>query len=196
MSAPPSPWCTVPNAISLARLLAAPVALWVAHRGDGALYKWFFTVAVATDALDGLLARLLRQKTLLGARLDAAADGATYLVLFFAVSWLWPQFILDRRELLITALALYGINHGFSLVRFGKLPAYHSWAGKVAAVVMAAGMIVWFIGGPGWIFTAGLIVTITSGVEQLFITATLRGWAAEVPTWWHARRLRRQTTPG
>lgn len=188
MTAPSSSWCTVPNAISLLRLLAAPVALWIAHRGDGLTYKWIFAAAIASDLLDGVLARVLNQRTVLGSRLDAAADGATYLVLFFAVSWMWPQFIADRRVPLLTALGLFAVNHAYALIRFHKLPAYHTWAGKASAVVMAAGMLIWFVGGPGWVFTLGLFVTIASGLEQIAITTVLREWRADVPTVWHARK--------
>ena len=69
-----SGWLNVPNALTVARFLLAPVFLWLYLQGneDGALIA--FVVAAATDALDGLAARLLRQQTRLGAFLDAAAD--------------------------------------------------------------------------------------------------------------------------
>jgi cardiolipin synthase len=64
----------VPNVLTAARLVLAPVFLWLYLTGDedGALIA--FAVAAATDALDGLAARMLRQQTVLGAYLDAAAD--------------------------------------------------------------------------------------------------------------------------
>jgi cardiolipin synthase len=64
----------VPNVLTTARLVLAPVFLWLYLKGDedGALIA--FAVAAATDALDGLAARMLRQQTVLGAYLDAAAD--------------------------------------------------------------------------------------------------------------------------
>ncbi len=186
----PTAWLTLPNAISLTRLLLAPAALWVAAQGHGPLYKWLFAIAVATDCLDGALARLLKAQTILGARLDAAADTTTYLVLFFAVSWLWPGFVIDHALLLGAALGLYLANHLWSLARFRKLPAYHTWAGKTSAVLMAAGMLLWFVSGVGWLFTAALVVSLVSVVEQLAITALLPAWHADLPTLLHALRLR------
>jgi len=191
----PTAWLTIPNAISLARLLLAPVALWVAANGHGTAYKWLFAIAVASDCLDGVLARLLHAQTVLGARLDAAADTATYLVLFLAVLWLWPDFIATHYPLLATALGLYAVNHLWALARFHKLPAYHTWAGKTAAVLMAAGMILWFVCDLGTLFTAAVIVSIFSAVEQLAITASLPRWQSDVPTLVHALRLHHATPP-
>ncbi len=190
-----SAWLTLPNAISLVRLLSAPVALWVAAQGHATTYKWMFALAVTSDLADGLLARWLNAQTVLGARLDAAADTATYLVLFFAASWLWPDFVDTHIEMLAVALALYGVNHAWALLRFRKLPAYHTWAGKTSAVLMAVGMVLWFITGVAGLFTAAVIVSLVSVVEQLAITALLPHWQADVPTLKHAIRLRRAGPP-
>lgn len=186
-----SAWLTLPNAISLARLLSAPVALWVAAQGHASAYKWMFALAVTSDLADGLLARWLHAQTVLGARLDAAADTATYLVLFFATSWLWPDFVATHFAMLAVALGLYGVNHAWALLRFRKLPAYHTWAGKTSAVLMAVGMLLWFVSGFAGLFTAAVIVSLVSVVEQLAITALLPHWQADVPTVKHAIGLRR-----
>ncbi len=187
----PTAWLTLPNAISLARLLSAPVALWVASQGHATAYKWLFAAAVASDCLDGLLARVLKAQTVLGARLDAAADTATYLVLFLAVLRLWPDFVAAHSVMLATAIGLYAVNHLWALAHFRRLPAYHTWIGKGSAVLMAAGMLLWFVTGIGALFTAALVVSLVSVAEQLAITALLPHWQADVPTVVHALRLRR-----
>jgi phosphatidylglycerophosphate synthase len=186
----PSDRLTLPNAISLGRLLLAPVALWVAFRGDATLYKWLFAIAVASDLADGLLARAMKAQTVLGSRLDAIADTATYIVAFFAVRYLWPSFIARHLAWLGLALGLYAIHHAFAVVRFHKLPAYHTWAGKTSAVLMAAGLLVFFIFQEERLFTIALTVSIVSVVEQFVITGLLPRWAADVPTLAHAWRLR------
>lgn len=65
---------TIPNALTLIRILLTPVIVWLLldSRLDYALIVFF--VAGLTDALDGLTARLLQQKTRLGAYLDPLAD--------------------------------------------------------------------------------------------------------------------------
>jgi len=185
-----SPLKHLPNAISVARILIAPVALWFAWAGNGAAYKLLFTAAIVSDFIDGLLARLLRVETDFGARLDAFADMLTYLVLFFAMCWLWPEFISDRMWLIAITLMLYAVSFIVGFLRFRRLNAFHSWAGKASAVLMAGGMLVWFAGGPGWIFTGALVFSLLSGVEQIAIAATIPRWRTGVPTMWHAMRQR------
>lgn len=64
----------IPNALTLIRILLTPVIVWLLldFRLDYALIVFF--IAGLTDALDGLIARVLHQKTKLGAYLDPLAD--------------------------------------------------------------------------------------------------------------------------
>jgi phosphatidylglycerophosphate synthase len=188
----------LPNAISIVRILIAPVALWSAWQGDESLYKWLFTAAVVSDFFDGAIARLLHLESDLGARLDALGDMLTYLVLVFAVSWLWPDFINERLWLIVIVLGVYAVSFAIGFLRFRRLNAFHSWAGKTTAVLMAVGMVVWFVGGPGWVFNAALGVSLLSGIEQIAIASVIPVWRTTVPTLWHAiesRRTGRSPTP-
>src|SRR3954470_10001426 len=66
---------TVPNALSLLRLLGVPLFLWLAlgpHADGWAVVV--LMVAGVTDWLDGKLARAPGQSSRLGALLDPAAD--------------------------------------------------------------------------------------------------------------------------
>jgi cardiolipin synthase (CMP-forming) len=77
---------TVPNLLSYLRLIAVPlfVSLHLGGRPGWALVV--FLAAALTDSLDGFLARLLDQRTKLGAFLDPLADkvlaGAALIMLF------------------------------------------------------------------------------------------------------------------
>jgi cardiolipin synthase len=64
----------LPNLLSIGRILCAPLFIILLLNQ---LYGWAlltFVVAALTDAADGLLARLLKQRTVLGTYLDPAAD--------------------------------------------------------------------------------------------------------------------------
>ena len=191
MPAPHAKLSHLPNAISIARIAVAPVALWCAWQGNAGVYKVLFSAAVFSDFLDGALARLLKAESVLGARLDAFADMLTYLVLFFAVGWLWPDFIYERMWMLAAVLIVYAISFVVGFLRFRRLNAFHSWGGKTSAVFMAGGMIVWFVGGPEWVFDLALVVAMLSGVEQIVIASIIPEWRIGVPTVWHALKLRR-----
>ncbi|MEV0248025.1 CDP-alcohol phosphatidyltransferase family protein [Nocardia sp. NPDC050712] len=99
---------TVPNVLSVIRLLGVPLFLWLllVQHADG----WAFALLVAsgfTDFLDGKLARLLDQSSRLGALLDPFVDRlymvATLLafVLRDLIPW-WLAVILVARELVLT----------------------------------------------------------------------------------------------
>jgi CDP-diacylglycerol--glycerol-3-phosphate 3-phosphatidyltransferase/cardiolipin synthase len=100
---------TVPNVLSVLRLIGVPVFLWlllVLH-ADG----WAFALLVAsgvTDYLDGKLARLLDQYSRLGALLDPLVDRlyliATVLGLLVRGILPWPfVVVLIGRDLILSA---------------------------------------------------------------------------------------------
>lgn len=62
------------NALTVSRILLAPVFLVLYVHGDRLRALAAFAAAAATDVLDGLVARALRQHTRLGAFLDPIAD--------------------------------------------------------------------------------------------------------------------------
>jgi cardiolipin synthase len=106
----------VPNVLTAARLALAPTFLWLYLKGDedGALIA--FAVAAATDALDGLAARMLRQQTVLGAYLDAAADklllGCALIALAVKgqVPW-WLAGVVVGRDVLLAAGSVFLAAH-------------------------------------------------------------------------------------
>src|SRR5881275_1165844 len=65
---------TIPNILTLARLLAVPVFLVASLRGHYTLAFGLFVGAAVTDILDGMIARRFNQRSRLGAVLDPAAD--------------------------------------------------------------------------------------------------------------------------
>lgn len=65
---------SIPNLLTLLRIGVVPFFILVAYasRSDWAFY--LFLAAGITDALDGIIARVFHQKTILGAFLDPVAD--------------------------------------------------------------------------------------------------------------------------
>jgi cardiolipin synthase len=125
----------VPNVLTTARLVLAPVFLWLYLKGDedGALIA--FAVAAATDALDGLAARMLRQQTVLGAYLDAAADKLLVACALVALSvkgqvpW-WLTGIVVGRDVLLAVGSL------FLALRHAPVPVRPTRVGKYATALV------------------------------------------------------------
>lgn len=101
---------TVPNVLSMLRLIGVPVFLWLmlVERADG----WAFALLIAsgvTDFLDGKLARLLDQGSRLGAILDPLVDRlflVTTLAAFVVrglLPW-WVALLLIGRDVALALL--------------------------------------------------------------------------------------------
>ena len=97
---------TIPNLLTILRVLLTPllVILLLEHRLSEALIV--FILAGVTDGLDGLIARLYKQKSRLGAFLDPLADklllASTYIILaYLNLIPTWLTVIVLSRDLLI-----------------------------------------------------------------------------------------------
>jgi len=114
---------TIPNQITLARILATPLFIYFLF-AEGTLYKILalaiFALAAISDAVDGYLARLLRQETAFGAFADPIADKillAAALVAFVQLGELTaaPVVAILAREFLVTGLRVLAIAEGVTI---------------------------------------------------------------------------------
>jgi len=132
---------TVPNALTLLRLLAVPVFIYASFRGEYRLAFFIFVGAAATDFLDGVIARKFNQRSRLGAILDPAADKTMMICgyLFYTmrdglpVSGIpaWVTFTVFIRDFFIITFA-YLL---YTRVQVKRFPP--SWAGKTSTVLQA-----------------------------------------------------------
>jgi len=76
----------LPNALSVARLVSVPVAIWLILRGDLATAFWVVVVAGLSDALDGFIAKRFNAGSELGAFLDPIADKALLVSVYVALA--------------------------------------------------------------------------------------------------------------
>jgi len=111
---------TVPNALSMLRLLGVPLFLWLVlgPEADG----WALAVLMlsgVTDYLDGYLARRLNQTSRLGQILDPVADRLYILAVVIGlalrdiVPW-WFAIILPLRDVLLWGLVPILRTRGYS----------------------------------------------------------------------------------
>lgn len=186
-SATPSNW-NAPNIITAARIVATPFFLWLllAAGGNEAM-RWgaaaFFVVAIATDALDGYLARSRGLITDLGKLLDPIADKALTgaalvgLAIIAELPW-WVVVVVLVREIGITI-------HRLMIVSDVVVAA--AWMGKLKtvaqsiAIALALTPLAHLSGAAGAVFTwvnivtmsIAVFLTIASGID--YIVAFVRG---------------------
>lgn len=191
-AAKPSNW-NVPNILTGLRLVMVPLFGWVllAFPADPVM-RWLstaiFVIAIATDAVDGKIARKYNLVTDFGKLWDPIADKAITGMAFIGLSILgelpwWITLIILVREWGITALRWAIIKYGVMAAnRGGKLKTVMQ---SVAIIMFLPGLAflpVWW----GWIAWAAMIVafvlTVVTGLDYLREAAKLRArYLAEYP---------------
>ncbi len=180
---------TVPNLLSLLRLLVAPLLLVCAATGRTGLFLGLFILSLVSDALDGFLARCLNQVSEWGAQLDSWGDLATYLAAPIGVWLLWPALIRREQTFILLGLGgfLFPILLGFC--KFGRLTSYHTRAARFAAVLLGFAAPLLLVGGPAWPFRGAILLFLLAELEEVAITLRLKHWRANIPSFWHCSRL-------
>ncbi|HWZ44590.1 MAG TPA: CDP-alcohol phosphatidyltransferase family protein [Candidatus Saccharimonadales bacterium] len=170
-----------PNLLTLLRLIFVPFAV-IAVLGNH--YAWalgIFIVAGITDGLDGLLARVLEQQTLLGQYLDPVADKLLLSTMFLTLSFVhsnpvpipWPVTVLVFfRDIVILVVCTL-------LYATGTLRTFRpSWMGKAntLAQIVTVPLVmlhqilpgsIWFKYGRRAAINATVALTIISGVHYV-----------------------------
>lgn len=175
----------LPNAITIARILCAPVFLWLllADDGRGGGLRWgaavVFIVAIATDGIDGYIARRYDIVSDLGKLLDPIADKALTGVAFVGLSLLgelpwWVTIIVLIREVGITIYRFIVVSdHVLAAAWMGKLKTVAQAVALSIALVPFAGLsdasawqdIVWWVSVIT--MTIAVVLTIASGLDYV-----------------------------
>ena len=187
---------TLPNLVSSFRLGIIPLQFYLAWNGQAVLFLVLFLAQLLSDLLDGLLARWLNQSSKFGARLDSWADLATYMSLPLCAWWLWPEIVHRERVFVIAGLGAYCGAVVFGFLKFHRLTSYHTWAGKVAAVSICIAAPLLLTGAAAWPFECATPLFVLASLEEIAMTVILPECRANVPSFWHALKLRQQSQSG
>ncbi|HPT95039.1 MAG TPA: CDP-diacylglycerol--glycerol-3-phosphate 3-phosphatidyltransferase [Microbacteriaceae bacterium] len=176
----------LPNAITIVRILCAPVFCWLllADDGrDGPLRWWaaaLFIVAIATDGIDGYLARKHNIVSDLGKLLDPIADKVLTGIAFISLSILaelpwWITIVVLVREVGITVhRLLVASTHVVAAAWLGKLKTM-AQAIALSLALLPLAMVVgdWVI----WVnivtMWIAVILTVVSGID--YVVTEVRG---------------------
>ena len=135
---------TLPNALSVLRLLGVPLFLWLVLTERDALAIAVLMVSGTTDWLDGKIARAWNQMSRLGALLDPAADRLYILATLVGLTVrdvvpLWLTVTLVGRDLVLAGFLPVLRRYGY-----GPLPVH--FLGKAATFNLLAGFPLLLLG--------------------------------------------------
>jgi CDP-diacylglycerol--glycerol-3-phosphate 3-phosphatidyltransferase len=183
-----NPW-NLPNAITLARILAVPFFIWslVTYADNESPLRWvselIFIIIMASDGVDGAIARKRGIVTDLGKLLDPIADKALLggalvtLSLLGEIAW-WVTIVILVRELGITIYRLVVVNQQVIAASSG---------GKMKTIFQ--GVMVGFIVSPltAWfpyewyylledgLVLISVVLTVYSGLQYVIAAVRARG---------------------
>lgn len=183
----PSAW-NIANALTILRIVLVPVfgALLLADGGEDPTLRTIaaglFALAMATDRIDGDIARKRDLVTAFGTVADPIADKALVTMALGGLSaigeipW-WITVLVLVREWGVTAMRFVVIRHGIMAASRG---------GKVKTLLQALALFLFVLplstypGGEVWhvvawvVLVAAVVVTVVTGIDYVGRAATLR----------------------
>lgn len=168
-----SRWVTLPNALSLLRLLLAPVVVWLILENTSSalgLAVILMLVAELTDFFDGFLARALGQESEIGRLIDPVCDVVYHVSVFLVFvkqGWMapWMLVVIYARDLGVPYLRTLARQRGVDIaVRFsGKVKTAVHGVAQLTVVLVALGYVAGdILGGADTTFVVLLVATIAS----------------------------------
>lgn len=166
----------LPNALTIARILALPFCAWALFKNGGNDPTWqviawcsFFIVGM-TDVLDGRIARKRNQISSFGTLLDPIADKAFIATALIGLSVLekmpwWVTIVILAREAGVTILR-------FAVIKRGVIAA--SKGGKIKSLLQNFSVGFYMLPLPEYLYAprdillgVAIVLTLTSGYEYL-----------------------------
>ena len=168
---------SIPNLITLGRILCVPVVVWAIISGEMRIAFLLFLAAGISDAVDGFLAKRFRMASELGAYLDPLADKALIVSIYVSlgIAGTLPIFlvilVVSRDIMIISAFLLAWLVGRPMPVR----PLMVSKANTVAQILLA----VLVLAEQAFSFNAGMVAQVTMGLVAILTLLSIAFYLAE-----------------
>ena len=161
---------TVANAITLVRLVAAPLTAYAIFNARTTLAGSLFALAVLTDLVDGIVARRRNEASTFGGLFDHATDATYVTVVLTALVWrgevpsvlpllvalAFLQYVLDSRA---------HVGRALRASRLGRWNGIAYFA--VAGAPLVRDALGLFVPSPTWVYAAGWALVVTTVLSML-----------------------------
>jgi CDP-diacylglycerol--glycerol-3-phosphate 3-phosphatidyltransferase len=187
---PANRFLTVPNALSLFRILAAPVLVVLATSDRRSWVIIVFVAMTISDWIDGKLAIWLNQRSRIGPRLDSVADLLMYAALLASAVVLDANRVASEWPWVGAPFTFYLLAGTLSLKKFGRWPHHHTRMAKISWGIMFLGAVAFLADWSRWPLRLGLLSATLASIQSMLITRTLTEWREDVPSMSAARQIR------
>jgi cardiolipin synthase len=168
---------SIPNLITLGRILLVPVVIWAITSGEMRIAFILFLAAGVSDAVDGFLAKRFGMSSELGAYLDPLADKALIVSIYVALGIshvipIWLVILVVSRDIMIVGAFLLSWLIGRPMAvkphPVSKL--------NTAVQIFLAGLV---LAAYGFDFDAGLVLTFTMAAVAVLTLLSVAFYVAE-----------------
>lgn len=173
----------LPNIITLLRIAATPIAVWLILEGRLMAAFWVFVAAGLSDAVDGFIAKQFDMETELGKFLDPLADKALLVSVYISLGLggylpTWLVIMVVFRDVMIVggAMLFETMTHSLTMQ-----PLMISKVNTTLQIVLAAGVManagygIEFDGGMDVLVILTAMATVASGLT--YAVVWVRRWA-------------------
>jgi phosphatidylglycerophosphate synthase len=177
----------------IVRFLIGPFLFYDAY--DGTTDVWFLialTVGFLSDILDGVIARRAHTVSARLRELDGRTD-VWFFAFIAASAWrTHPELVIAYRIPLLTVLGFQILAWVVDWIKYRRFSNYHAYSAKAFGLSIFATTVAWFTSSYADIL---IWFTVFFGMfcmlEEIAITLSLPRWVYDVPSIFHAIRIRR-----
>lgn len=174
-------WLTIPNLLTLVRIIMTPFILIELSRGQYLVGGWMFGAAAFTDILDGALARRFGGQSKIGQYLDPIADKILLTCIYLGLALggampVWLVVLIFARDLWILLLSAIALR--FTEFRnlkpslWGKASTFFQIMAAVSVMAARAYGNDWFLKASTLLIAGVAVLAAVSGLDY-----SLRGIA-------------------
>jgi cardiolipin synthase (CMP-forming) len=171
---------SIPNLITLARILLVPVVVWAITSGAMKTAFLLFLAAGVSDAVDGFLAKRFGMQTELGAYLDPLADKAMIVSIYVALGFVnviprWLVILVVSRDIMIVSAVMLSWLVGRPVaIKALAISKANTVAQIVLALLALASQAFAFDAEPILTFTMALVTVLTLLSIAFYLAAWVR----------------------
>ena len=173
---------SIPNLITLGRILLVPVVVWAITAGEMRVAFVLFLAAGISDAVDGFLAKRFGMGTELGAFLDPLADKAMLVSIYVALGIMavvprWLVILVVSRDIMIVGAVMVSwlVNRPIPLK-----PLLVSKLNTVAQIALACVVLAALGFGFNATITIELLVALVAVLTMLSVVFYVIEWMRHV----------------
>jgi phosphatidylglycerophosphate synthase len=183
----------IPWLLIVLRALLGPLIL--VGTSFGVSGKWIAGAIVAgflSDIFDGIIARRIGSATERLRVADSWTDAAFYGCIAGSI-WLTRREAVQALAVpLIVSLVIKGLSALVDLARYRRITSYHTYGAKLWGITLFVAALGLLAFNNGRLLWPAIVVSVVCSLEGIAITLLLPCWTHDVPTLWHAWRLRRE----